>query len=869
MGAKVNQIKKNKILQKIISRDLAIFSMQLWTLGYLQIKDVFKEGYNIAVGSKTSRTFFIYRCDEEHQNTLKFFLKKFKEEPSAYQAIIEKTMLAIRSIKKILTNPITKKSLLKIKKFYIQAWPGVIANYYIPDLVANEMKILSPQHKKVLAYNQRLRTETEGFYDEVQHIFSDYARHFCPHFSEEDFLSLTFEDLVAKKCPTLQELQSRREAIVINGEVYPTTEGKKRIHQLGYKFEFERKSQNIGPISGQSAYPGKVQGIVRLIFNKREIDRITTGDILVTPMTTPDFLPAMKKAAAFVTDEGGILCHAAIISRELKKPCIIGTKIATQVLKDGDMIEVDADTGIVKIRPITTLQKKDKVNSEPVVLKDGDKIFQDDDNRINDIARWLQRGNWEFTIARKANPFNFYLAAHGNTILHLIVQKRNPPYNCNFRITNMPFWYGDKMYQNVNHIKELNEFLYTHLQSSKGVDFLLDLLNYFENKIDDLNKYIDNKIIPLSKKNTLDGYQDVFATFYSRFIECAGAFRILLAWSDVLEQRLKSKMNLSEEKFSKIAVSLKKPEIFIFQEEVNKISIPTRILRQVTANLTNDQVETLLKKGDNKIFLQIKNIKEKWAWITTLHYMGKPLTYQDIFNVYRISEKPSLAFKKSKDKEVHLLRHLIYLRTRIPEVLSMKGVFYLQILYKKIGKHYNLSYEETSVLFPEELNLIFENGVSSELRKELKIRKDGFDTLIIDGKIVTVFGSARDKLHRIVPFDSLRSSVKDSPVSGKTGYQGMVRGTARIVMGPNDFSKVQEGDILVTSSITPNFFPVMCKAAGIVTDEGGVTCHAAIISRELKKPCIIGTKIATQVFKDGDMIEVDANNGIVRKMRYK
>ena len=66
-------------------------------------------------------------------------------------------------------------------------------------------------------------------------------------------------------------------------------------------------------------------------------------------MTTPDMVPIMKKAAAFVTDEGGITCHAAIVSREMKKPCIIGTKIATKILHDGQLVEVDANRGIVKI----------------------------------------------------------------------------------------------------------------------------------------------------------------------------------------------------------------------------------------------------------------------------------------------------------------------------------------------------------------------------------------------------------------------------------------------------------------------------------------------------------------------------------------
>lgn len=68
-----------------------------------------------------------------------------------------------------------------------------------------------------------------------------------------------------------------------------------------------------------------------------------------TSMTRPEFVPLMKKAAAIITDEGGITCHAAIVSRELNIPCIIGTRIATKVLKDGDYIEVDADNGIVKI----------------------------------------------------------------------------------------------------------------------------------------------------------------------------------------------------------------------------------------------------------------------------------------------------------------------------------------------------------------------------------------------------------------------------------------------------------------------------------------------------------------------------------------
>lgn len=103
-----------------------------------------------------------------------------------------------------------------------------------------------------------------------------------------------------------------------------------------------------GALKGMSAFRGKVRGIVRIIFDPRKVARFDLGDILVAPMTRPDYLPLMKRAAAIVTDTGGMLAHAAIVAREMKKPCVIGTKIATKVFKDGDLVEVDAEKGIVR-----------------------------------------------------------------------------------------------------------------------------------------------------------------------------------------------------------------------------------------------------------------------------------------------------------------------------------------------------------------------------------------------------------------------------------------------------------------------------------------------------------------------------------------
>ncbi len=97
------------------------------------------------------------------------------------------------------------------------------------------------------------------------------------------------------------------------------------------------------------------------------------------------------------------------------------------------------------------------------------------------------------------------------------------------------------------------------------------------------------------------------------------------------------------------------------------------------------------------------------------------------------------------------------------------------------------------------------------------------------------------------------------------GTHAVVSGRAKILLTP-DVSKMEQGDILVAPMTSPDFIVAMRKAAAIVTDEGGMTSHAAIVSRELKIPCVCATRIATKVLKDGDLVEVDAKNGIVRKI---
>ena len=114
-------------------------------------------------------------------------------------------------------------------------------------------------------------------------------------------------------------------------------------------------------LKGETASAGVYAGPVRIVHDPSELHKIQKGDILVTPMTTPDMVPAMQRAGAIVTNEGGMTCHAAIVSREMGTPCIVGTQHATDLLKDGEIITVHATRGIVyegKIEIAATAEQK-------------------------------------------------------------------------------------------------------------------------------------------------------------------------------------------------------------------------------------------------------------------------------------------------------------------------------------------------------------------------------------------------------------------------------------------------------------------------------------------------------------------------------
>lgn len=160
---------------------------------------------------------------------------------------------------------------------------------------------------------------------------------------------LQTKEIISENIPPRKELEKRESGYFFANNRLLTGSDKSNIEKMfGIHFIIE-PIKNVRQLTGSPAYRGVVRGFVRRVMGHRQINEVKEGEILISPMTIPDFLPAIKKAAAIVTDEGGVLSHAAIIAREFRKPTVVGTTIATKRLRDGDIVEVNATKGNVTL----------------------------------------------------------------------------------------------------------------------------------------------------------------------------------------------------------------------------------------------------------------------------------------------------------------------------------------------------------------------------------------------------------------------------------------------------------------------------------------------------------------------------------------
>ncbi len=158
---------------------------------------------------------------------------------------------------------------------------------------------------------------------------------------------------VEKGIRVMPSVEEQWKALLKKGEIKMAKKYEELIKKYSHfrkvkKPSVSRDLTRVKRFKGIVASRGKVKGKVNVVLNPEKTKRFEKGEILVTTMTSPKFTIFLKNTPAIITDGGGTLCHAAIVAREMKIPCIVGTKIATKVLKDGDFVEVDANKGTVR-----------------------------------------------------------------------------------------------------------------------------------------------------------------------------------------------------------------------------------------------------------------------------------------------------------------------------------------------------------------------------------------------------------------------------------------------------------------------------------------------------------------------------------------
>lgn len=194
--------------------------------------------------------------------------------------------------------------------------------------------------------------------------------------------------------------------------------------------------------------------------------------------------------------------------------------------------------------------------------------------------------------------------------------------------------------------------------------------------------------------------------------------------------------------------------------------------------------------------------------------------------------------------------------------MQCRSIYAFHLWLRAAGRQLGISAKDLEWFYSHEI-FKFLRGQKFN-RRELVARKKTMFVLADKSRLM-IFSGGRALTKRQQTLGSFVRAVAELKGLGVTS--GIVRARARVCNGVAEASrKVKGGDVLICGMTLPEYVPVMKRAAAIVTDEGGITCHAAIVARELHKPCIVGTKIATKVFKDGDQVEVDAGEGVIRKL---
>lgn len=327
-----------------------------------------------------------------------------------------------------------------------------------------------------------------------------------------------------------------------------------------------------------------------------------------------------------------------------------------------------------------------------------------------------------------------------------------------------------------------------------------------------------------------------------------------------------------EEKLESVFGSAEKVQENIMPEKEPAFAEKRRRMLEIASRLPdNADLNRELLKNEGELE-SLEEIKKEYSWMGISRFKGEPLTIEDFMQELEEMVKDSPGKKleqlrtqreeKEEDLEklleenssrearklVKIARRVAHLRTFRMDAFS-KGQRLVRPLLEEIATRLGLSYSDLIYMDGREVVKALQKDEAAEMEL-IRRRKEEYATIRIDGEFQILSGEDVRLLRPEV------SDRKSSQVEGRVAQSGSVSGKAKLVRTEEDLEKFEEGDIIVSPMTKPEMTPALEKAAGIVTDEGGMLCHAAVVSRELGIPCVIGTGEATKVFEDGDRIEI-------------
>jgi phosphoenolpyruvate synthase/pyruvate phosphate dikinase len=330
---------------------------------------------------------------------------------------------------------------------------------------------------------------------------------------------------------------------------------------------------------------------------------------------------------------------------------------------------------------------------------------------------------------------------------------------------------------------------------------------------------------------------------------------------------------------------------FAMDQEEDLLTLMNSFFTQEWSDFVKKSSLEEIKNLFPKFYEKLQKHTEKYCWVYYV-YMGPAFKEEDFLDFIKdylnkeivpLDKLRELAKKKEELKSLkseyikelnpdefnlmilNLAGKMIWAKPRRKDYQS-RSYYHLEKLLEEVGKRLDVNLDQ---IRSATIRMIVEGLQSGSIDKNILVKmKEHHIILPKDHDSIILFDQeAVDYYDHNIKSEESKTDIYKTEIIGTTACRGKAKGLVKIINEPSEMNKMNQGDILVSTATTPSIVPVMKKASAIVTDEGGLTCHAAIVSREMGTPCVIGTKNATKVLKDGDMVEVDADKGIVRILK--